>query len=85
MKKDTIAFILSEIEKSLQNSDLKKQLYLLERKRVYIIKLIMTSTEHSDNLKRYYYLMEQKEIRHLTELEEKEYDKLYIEILNFED
>ncbi len=39
MKKDTILFILSEIEKELQKADIKRQLYLIDRRNVNLKKL----------------------------------------------
>ena len=41
MKKDTILFILSEIEKELQNTDIETQLYLIERREINLKKLGM--------------------------------------------
>ena len=41
MKKDTILFILSEIEKELQNADINRQLYLIERRNINLKRLEM--------------------------------------------
>lgn len=45
MKKDTILFVLSEIEKEMQIADLDRQLYLIERRDINLKKLEMITEQ----------------------------------------
>lgn len=48
MKKDTIRFIISVIEKEMQTADINRQLYLLERKNINLEKLNKMETKLTD-------------------------------------
>lgn len=45
----------------------------------------MTPSEYQNSLERYYYLMEIKATRQLTDNEEIEFNNLYLKILDYED